>query len=197
MFRVVIFVVTIAGIFVGTLVYGGKQIGAWDEASPPPPSNLAPITRPEEKKKGGSASAVAGGGAPSHKLSPEKARWVRQTNALCRRAYEDMTDYEEPETLGDAEKLVAELQRKNERYNDAFAAIQPVKEDAREVAALLALFDKDERLIAALLAAMREGDAGALLELNDRLTVVAERESDILVGLGATDCELGFVAPSY
>jgi hypothetical protein len=195
MFRVVIFVVAIVGIFAGALVYGGERLGAWDEADPAPPSNLAPITRQEKKKdKGGSASAVAG--RPS-KLSPAKARWIREANALCRRAYDDMSDYEQPETLGDAEKLVAELQRKNQQYNDAFARIAPVREDRRLVAQVLELFEKDERLVAAVLAALRDGDAGALLELNDRLTSVAQQESDLLVSLGATDCDVGLVVPSY
>jgi hypothetical protein len=194
MFRVVFFVVVIVGIFGGALVYGGERLGAWEEADPPPPSNLAPITREEDKDEGGSASAAAG--TPT-KMSPAKARWVRATNALCRRALEDMGNYEQPETLGDAEKLVAELQRKNEQYNDAFARIVPAREDRREVAQLLELFEKDERLVAALLAALREGDAGALVELNDRLTSVAQQESDLMVGLGATDCDVGLVAPTY
>jgi hypothetical protein len=194
MFRVVFFVVVIVGIFGGALVYGGERLGAWEEADPAPPSNLAPITREEDKEEGGSASAAAG--TPT-KMSPAKARWVRATNALCRRALEDMGNYEQPETLGDAEKLVAELQRKNQQYNDAFARIVPAREDRREVAQLLELFEKDERLVAALLAALREGDAGALVELNDRLTSVAQQESDLLLGLGATDCDVGLVAPTY
>jgi hypothetical protein len=195
MFRVVIFVVAIVGIFAGALVYGGEQLGAWDDADPPPPSNLAPITRQEkEKDKGGSAPAVAG--TPS-KLSPAKARWIREANALCRRASAEMGNYEQPETLGDAEKLVAELQRKNQQYNDAFARIPSAREDRRQVAQLLELFEKDERLVAALLTALRDGDAGALLELNDRLTSVAQQESDLLLGLGATDCDVGLVVPSY
>jgi hypothetical protein len=65
------------------------------------------------------------------------------------------------------------------------------------VAQLRELFEKDERLVAALLAALRDGDAGALLELNDRLTSVAVQESELLVGLGATDCDVGLVVPSY
>jgi hypothetical protein len=194
MFRVVFFVVVIVGIFGGALVYGGERLGAWEEADPAPPSNLAPITREDDKDEGGSASAAAG--TPT-KMSPAKARWVRATNALCRRALEDMGNYEQPETLGDAEKLVAELQRKNQQYNDAFARIVPAREDRREVAQLLELFEKDERLVAALLAALREGDAGALVELNDRLTSVAQQESDLMVGLGATDCDVGLVAPTY
>jgi hypothetical protein len=191
MLRVVIFVIAIVGIFAGTLAYGGERLGTWDEAEPPPPSNLAPITRSEKKKKDGQASEEP------QKLSPDKLRWVRQTNALCRRAYEDMSSYEEPQTLGEAERLVAELEGKNKQYNDAFAAIVPAKGDRRVVRELLELFDKDERLVAALLNALQKGDAGALLELNDRLTAVAERESEILVGLGASECDVGLVAPTY
>jgi hypothetical protein len=81
--------------------------------------------------------------------------------------------------------------------DDAFATIRPAKGDERQVAKLLALFDRDERLVAAVLTAVREGNAGALLELNDRLTSVAGQEADILVGLGATDCSLGLVGTAY
>jgi hypothetical protein len=196
MVRVVIFVISLLGIFVGTLAYGGERLGSWDEAEPPPPSNLQPITRPEEDKKnkkgGGSASAVA-----SEQLSPDKVRWIRQTNALCRRAYEETDDYDEPQNLGEAERLLLELQGKNREYNDAFARITPAKGDEREVAKLLALFDRDERLVAALIAALREGDAGALLELNERLASVAGQEADLLVGLGATDCDVGLLGTTY
>jgi hypothetical protein len=196
MVRIVIFVIAILGIFVGTLAYGGDRLGSWDGAEPPPPSNLEPITRPEEDKKnrkgGGSATPVA-----STELSPDQLRWIRQTNALCRRVQEETEETEEPETLGEAEGLLLELQGKNREYNDAFARIAPAKEDERQVAKLLALFDRDERLVAALIAAMRKGDAGALLELNERLTSVAAQEEDILVGLGATDCGFGLLETTY
>ena len=197
MVRVVIFVISLLGIFVGTLAYGGERLGSWDEAEPPPPSNLEPITRPEEDKKknkkgGGSASAVT-----SEQLSPDKVRWIRQTNALCRRAEEETDDYDEPQSLGEAERLLLELQGKNREYNDAFARITPAKGDEREVAKLLALFDRDERLVAALIAALREGDAGALVELNERLAFVAGQEADLLVGLGASDCGIGLLGTTY
>ena len=196
MVRVVIFVISLLGIFVGALAYGGERLGSWDGAEPPPPSNLQPITRPEEDKKnkkgGGSASAVA-----SEQLSPDKVRWIRQTNALCRRVQEETDDYDEPQTLGEAERLLLELQGKNREYNDAFARIAPAKGDERDVAKLLALFDRDERLVAALIVALREGDAGAVVELNERLASVAGQEADVLVGLGATDCGFGLLGTAY
>jgi hypothetical protein len=194
MVRVVIFVIAIVGIFAGTLVYGGERLGAWDHPEPPPPSNLQPITRPQEKeKKDGESAPVA---APTQ-VSPDKARWIRETNALCRRAREDLSDYEQPQTLGEFEAVLIDLQAKNREYNDAFAAIRPAKGDERRVAKLLALFDRDERLVAAVLTAVRKGDAGALLELNERLSSVAGQEADLLVGLGATDCDLGLLGTAY
>jgi hypothetical protein len=189
MVRVVIFVIAILGIFAGTLVYGGERLGTWDNAEPPLPSNLQPITREDEEEKdkgGGSAPAVA-----SDELTPDKARWIRQTNTLCRRAREDMGEYDQPATLGEFETLLVDLQGKNREYNDAFAAIPPAKGDGDELARLFALFDRDERLVAAVLNAVRKGDAGALLELQERLTAVGAQEADILVSLGASDCGLG------
>jgi hypothetical protein len=194
MVRVVIFVIAIVGIFAGTLVYGGERLGAWDQAEPPPPSNLQPIARPQEKKEKDGESAPSA--APTQ-VSPDKARWIRETNALCRRARNDMGDYEQPQTLGEFEAVLTDLQAKNRQYNDAFAAIRPARGDERLVAKLLALFDRDERLVAAVLTAVREGDAGALLELNERLTSVAAQEADLLVGLGATDCDLGLLGTAY
>jgi hypothetical protein len=194
MVRVVIFVIAILGIFAGTLVYGGERLGAWDQAEQPPPSNLQPITRQQEKEKKDGESAPPA--APTQ-VSPDKARWIRETNALCGRARDEMGDYEQPQTLGEFEVVLTDLQAKNREYNDAFAAINPAQGDERRVAKLLALFDRDERLLAAVLTAVREGDAGALLELNDRLASVAGQEADILVGLGATDCSLGLVGTTY
>ena len=199
MVRIVIFVIAILGIFVGTLAYGGDRLGSWDGADPPPPSNLQPITRPEEDKKNTQSEPEGGSAAPvtSTQLAPDRLRWIRQTNALCRRVRAETEETEEPATLGEAERLLLELQGKNRDYNDAFARIAPAKGDERQVAKLLALFDRDERLVAALIAAMRKGDAGALLELNERLQSVAAQEEDILVGLGATDCSLGLLGTTY
>jgi hypothetical protein len=194
MVRVVIFVIAILGIFVGTLAYGGDRLGTWTEAEPRPPSNQQPITRPDDREdeEGGSVSP-----AQPEKLTPDQLRWVRQTNALCRRAREETEQYDEPQSLGEAERLLVELQGKNREYNDAFAAVRPAKGDEREVAKLVALFDRDERLVAALITAVRAGDAGALLELNERLASVASQEADLLVGLGATDCDVGLLGTTY
>jgi hypothetical protein len=82
---------------------------------------------------------------------------------------------------------------RNREYNDAFAAIPHAKGDGGELARLFTLFDRDERLVAAVLNAVRKGDAGALLELQERLTAVAAQEADILVGLGASDCGAGLL----
>jgi hypothetical protein len=195
MVRVVIFVIAIVGIFAGALVYGGERLGAWDQAEPPPPSNLQPITRPQEKNE--NEDGESGPPAPPTKVSPDKAGWIRETNALCRRAREDMSDYEQPQTLAEFETVLTDLQAKNRQYNNAFAAIRPAKGDERRVAKLLALFDRDERLVSAVLTAVRQGDAGALVELNERLALVAEQESELLVGLGATDCSLGLLGTAY
>jgi hypothetical protein len=194
MVRVVIFVIAIVGIFAGTLAYGGDRLGSWDEPEPPPPSDLQPISRPEEKKKKDSGPSPSG--APKQ-LSPDKARWIRETNDLCRRARADMNEYDQPESLGEFEAVLTDLQAKNRAYNAAFTTITPARGDARQVAKLHTLFDRDERLLAAILTSVREGDAGTLLELNERLTSVAGQEADILVGLGATDCGLGLVGTAY
>src|ERR671925_859889 len=100
MVRVVIFVIAIAGIFAGTLVYGGERLGAWDQAEPQPPSGLQPIIRSEEKKD------KDGAGVAAEKITPEKARWIRETNALCRRARAETSGYDQPESLGEFEKLL-------------------------------------------------------------------------------------------
>jgi hypothetical protein len=210
--RIVVTTIAIAAVFAAALVFGGEVLGVWEAADPPPPSAYKPFTSPhdkandqaeedEEKKQENSNGSAPAAADTSIKVSPAKQRWLGNVNALCRRAYKDMNDLMadrgQPRTLEEAEAMLIELQRLNLRYNARFAALEPVKGDRKEFAALLALFDKDERLIDVLLTTLRERDLGALAELEARLTTLGQKEMDILVGLGASDCDFGYTGPSY
>jgi hypothetical protein len=199
MFRVFVFVVAIVGIFAGTLAYGGMRLGAWDPADPLPPSGQAPLTRPDDdqtKKK--RRSEVAGKQTSSEpKLSPAKRRWLRDANALCRRAARESGRLKRPRDLDAAEAVIEKLARLNARYNDEFAALRPARADRAEVRRLLALFEKDEALIDEFLSALRNGQAPrSFLEILNRLERTAEQENALLLYLGATDCAAGFAVSS-
>jgi hypothetical protein len=200
MFRVVIFVVAIVGIFAGTLVYGGERLGAWDPADPPPPSGQAPLTRPDDgkgKKKRRSAPPVAGQ-QTSSKLSPAKARWTRQANTLCRRAARESYRLDWPRNVDQAEALFEKLARMNAFYTDEFRALRPVRADRAKFARVLALFAKDEAVLREYLSALHSGQAPrSFLEILNRLSANAEKENALLASLGATDCAGGFAVPSY
>jgi hypothetical protein len=210
--RIVVATIAIVALFAGALVFGGEVLGVWEAADPPPPSVYKPVTSPgdkandqtedeEEKQTKDSDGSAPAAADTSINVSPAKQRWLDKLNALCRRAYNDMNDYMaergQPRTLEEAEAMLIELQRLNLRYNARFAALEPVKADRKEYADLLLLFDKDERLLEALLNTLRERDLGALAELEASLTALGQKEMDILVGLGASDCDFGYPGSSY
>ncbi len=97
-----------------------------------------------------------------------------------------------PKTLAEAEATVSRLAEMNRRYNGRVVAIAPpagAHERAR-IARLAKLLAAEEAVIAGLLKTLRDGDPTQIVALNDRLVILAERESTLLVELGATDCGL-------
>ena len=121
---------------------------------------------------------------------PAEARWLRDLNALCRRAHRESGAFRRPRTPAEAEALLARLVTLNERYNDEFAALDPPARFEREMRRLRRLFAKDERLLDRLLAAFRTGSPPAVLEVAGRLATVGEKESAVFAQLGAADCDV-------
>jgi hypothetical protein len=186
MLRVVL-VLAFIGVFAGAIYASGKQMGVWEPVDPPPPSAQAPLVdseNDERKKKSGSSAA--------------KKRWIRGANALCRRAERETRRLKWPTTTERAQSLIEKLGSINARYQDAFASLKPVKADRAKFVKVLALFEKDERLIDEYVSALRNQQAPrSFLDVLSRLSATADRESTLLDELGAKDCMAGFAVPYY
>lgn len=184
MLRVVL-VLAFIGVSAGAVYFAGEQLGIWEPVDPPPPSGQAPLTRSDDnegKKKSASSAA--------------KKRWTRDANALCRRAERETSRLDWPTTTERAEMLIERLAGINARYQDAFASLKPVKGDRAKFAKVLALFKKDEALIDEYLSALRNQQAPrSFLDVLNRLSATADKESTLLYELGATRCAVGFSVP--
>jgi hypothetical protein len=182
-------------VFVGVAsAVGIKLMGGWDDVEGPPAS-AAPATTTERE-----ATTTEEAQPPqAPKVSPAKERWLRQVNRLCRQAEAEADRYvdDPPKTPAEAEKWFGDIIRMNARYNDRFAALEPVPADRHKVTRLLALLDREERVLAGMLAALESRDNGAFVELGARLTSVAESETDLLLDLGADDCGGDLFAGAY
>lgn len=184
--RVVVNVVLLTGLFAAAVAYAGNRLGSWDPV-PPPPVPVA-ATGPKGKKDDRAATGVRTEPAAKRTVSPAKKRWLGKLNRLCRTAGREAARFGVPETLADAEALLADLVAHNVRWNERFAALAPPREERRRYARLLALFDKDERLLARMLTALRRRDFHEYYAAGERLESVGARESDLLADIGAADC---------
>lgn len=187
----VLFALAIIGVFAGTVYFAGEQMGIWDPVDPPSPSSQAPVTGTDEdkgrKKKSRSGSASAA-----------KKRWTRGANALCRRAERETSRLKWPTTSEQAQSLIERLAVINARYQAALASLKAVKADRAKFRKVLALFVKDERLIDEYLSALRNQQAPmSFLDVLQRLSASADKESIVLYKLGATRCEAGFAVPYF
>jgi hypothetical protein len=123
-------------------------------------------------------------------VSRAEARWVRQANALCRRGLREYSRLPEPRTARALERLLERLVPWNERYNAEFLALPAPPEFARELRRLRALFARDERLFAKLLAAARARDRARVVHVMARLTLAGQDESAVMGELGARRCDV-------
>ncbi|CAN5203038.1 hypothetical protein BH18ACT14_BH18ACT14_18170 [soil metagenome] len=182
--------------FAGTVYFAGEQMGIWDPIDPPPPSSQAPVTGTDEgkgKKKKKKKKKSRSGSA-----SAAKKRWTRCANALCRRAERETSRLKWPTTSEQAQSLIERLAVINARYQAALASLKVVKADRAKFRKVLALFVKDERLIDEYLSALRNQQAPrSFLDVLQRLSASADKESIVLYKLGATRCAAGFAVPYF
>ncbi|HEX2045040.1 MAG TPA: hypothetical protein VHF23_05365, partial [Gaiellaceae bacterium] len=119
-----------------------------------------------------------------------EARWIREANALCRRARRELERLPQPRTPEDAVELLEKVGPLNKRYNGEFLAIPAPASFGKELRELRRLFERDERLVARFLVAARERDGGRVLELAGKLEIASRDESAIMGALGAEDCDV-------
>ena len=163
------------------LALGVKLIDGWGETERPRASAVPATTTTTSEELPPAQAPTVG---------PKKAHWLRQVDRLCRQAKAEASRYADtpPASPAEAEKWFRNVLRINARYNERFAALKPVPADRRKVARLLTLLEREERILAGMLAALASGDNEAFIELGARLTSLAQSETDLLVELGADDC---------
>jgi hypothetical protein len=184
--RVVVNVALLAGLFVAAVAYAGNRLGAWDPL-PPPPVPVA-ATGPKGKKDDRIAAKARTQPASERTVSPVTERWLGKLNRLCRAAGREAAEFGVPETLAEAEALLADLVAHNVRWNERFAALAPPREERQRYARLLGLFERDERVLARMLRALRQRDFDEYYAVSERLESIGARESDLLADIGAGDC---------
>lgn len=183
--RVVIYVVLLAGLFAGAVAYAGNRLGSWDAIPPPPvPIPTAGPEQAEEDKPAASAKKASEQAA----AGPAKKRWLAKLNRLCRSAAREAETFGVAETLAEAEALLAAVVAYNRRWNERFAALRPPREEQTRYGRLLLLSDKDDRVLAGMLAALRGRDLNRYFALYERLESLRAREHDLLADIGAADC---------
>jgi hypothetical protein len=182
--RVVVNVVLLTGLFAGAVAYAGNRLGAWDPV-PPPPVPVAATGPKGEKDERARARTQP---ASRRTVSPASERWVGKLNRLCLAAGREAARFGVPETLPQAEALLADVAAHNARWNDRFAALTPPRQERERYARLLGLFEKDERLLVRMLSALRQRDFVEYYAVGERLESVGARESELLADIGAADC---------
>ena len=173
-------------LFAGVYLAGGWMARSQTTDQPPPgqAGQAVAVDNDLEESKRAKKERVA------------KTRWVRDTNALCRRAERETSRLKWPTTADKAEDVVAELDALHESYRADLASLEPVKADRRKFAKVRALFAKDARLIDEYLSAIRSQQAPrSFLDVLFRLDVSGGKESALLYELGATRCGAAFSAP--
>ena len=191
-------IVAILAVFFAVFLVGGQLTGSFDPLEPRADAGAAGGSgtadgrarrraaaglRPARTARARARVAQARRGRPA----TERA-WIARIDALCRRAASDSAALVRPATPHGMPAYLSRVARLNERYNDAFAALEPPPGREADAARILTLLRDDERLVARLVRAVRSRNAGALLATADRLAKVAARESRLLAQLGASAC---------
>ena len=190
------FLVLVALGLMGAALFGvGQVLGAWD-APAAAPSRSAQTTSEEptvsleqpEREEKKSEGRKRTGDLP--------ASVVRRLDKVCRLAQEDalaIAAQMQPTSREHLRRLFEQLGELNETYNGAALAVLRRHKDDRRVRTLARLFERDERLVAELVAGIASVDSPAgLARLRGRLQDLRRlgaRESRVLGALGAHTCE--------
>lgn len=179
---------TVALAFGGALVYGGHAMGAWEAYKPIPDkagTRLGGANALSPKPKGERARS-----SKSHRSGART--WADRASAICRRARPDLEllarDLGAARTPEDLEVALAALARANERVNAQIKAIPAPRRQRARVRALHAVLAKEERVVAAMIAAVRRRDGRALQDLVAAADPLVRKENELFWVLGANEC---------
>jgi hypothetical protein len=200
--RTIVSVIGIAAVFAAVVLYGGEYVGAWDPVEPPPRSSAAseeddeatttakaPTTTEAEEPQPAPSTAPSAPSAPT----AAESRWLEQANALCSRSVEEVAALPQPTTQKEAKSVLAQAVDLNAFYNDEFAALGAPPGGAVTFAELLVLFEREEKLLGRMLAALQENRMGEFFRLSDRVIPLTLEEDDLLYKLGAESCTVSLV----
>lgn len=190
----------IVAVFGAVVVYGGNYVGAWDEIEPAQPAAPGPRAAGETTaadEEPAPAQTTTQAAVPAKTLTPAERRWRREASAVCRRAIEEAASLPQPSTQAEAKAVLAQAVDLNAFYNDEFASLGAPPGGEAGFAELLALFEKEERILSRMLDALRRGNLGFYAKLSDRLVPVALDEDDLLYELGADGCTVPLPQISY
>lgn len=174
----------VAGAFAIALFAGGSVMGAWDSyeappssGRPSPESNPLPTAHRQKTRR--------------KKASPARdAHWIRRANAICLEARRNAAATRQPRTAEEIEAFLAHGMKENRRWNKRFLRIGAPRGEAKRFRRLRGLFREDEALLSEFAAAARRRDGSAAIVLGEELLDLAERESSLMVSLGARECAL-------
>ncbi len=180
--------------FGGALVYGGHAMGAWEAYKPVPDKAgtrlggayaLSPQSTKAKRKRAGHAQAAKPGRSAV-------STWASRASAICRRSRPNLEllarELGAARTPEELEAALAEIARANERVNAEIKAIPAPRRQRARVRELHALLVKEERIIAAMLAAVRRRDGYALQDLGAAADPVVKKENELFWVLGANEC---------
>lgn len=191
--RTIVSVIGIAAVFGAVVLYGGSYVGAWDPVQPPPRSPGA-AEEDDEATTTPKAPTTTAESQPSPATPPAPdGPWLEQANALCQRSVEEVAALPEPSTQKEAKTVLAQAVDLNAFYNDEFAALGAPAGGAVAFAELLVLFEREDRLLRRMLAALQENKMNEFFRLSDRVIPLALEEDDLLYKLGAENCTVSLV----
>lgn len=193
--RTIVSVIGIAAVFGAVVLYGGDYVGAWDPVEPPPqgPAVAGEDDEATTTAKAPTTTATSEQPIPSTEPPAVDSAWLEQANELCRRSVEEVASLPEPTTQKEAKTVLAQAVDLNAFYNDEFAALGAPPGGAVAFAELLVLFEREERLLGRMLAALRENKMNEFFRLSDRVIPLTLEEDDVLYKLGAESCTVSLM----
>lgn len=121
-------------------------------------------------------------------VDPAEARWVREANALCRRAEREFKRFPMPESRDELAQAFETLASMNRGFNAELLALPAPPSFATELDKMRVAFAREERLFESFIRALRARDEGRVRALQARLDAGGRAQEAVLVKLGAEAC---------
>ena len=192
----VLAVLAFGALFVGVVFVGGRLLGVWEEVRQPhvptPPPSAAPVTTTLDEEAVDVAAPTSSERAARAKRKKDRARWVREANALCTSAAREARvlarEYENPSGFDEVLALGEETLAGERRFLDQLAALKRPSSERRSIREMLAIYEAHHQFFRRTIAALRRDDTAAALRAGFRAQELIEDAEDMLAFLGARKC---------